>query len=383
MFRKIIWGLLTSAFLLFLYQATLCAFATTEYYQIEMEKANGSQGYYRTVPNISLRNKKTDVVVRYHLQRPDARKTVGKVSEGRSANVLNGVGADGQYVLDLWAESPEGDIVSGSETSKCFFVDSKMDRDALVMRWDAANRGIYFDAKDSDSGVAKIVYQIGDNRERVIKGCRGFVTISEHFEGTVKAYVVDVAGNRSAPVMKRCKSVKKVESVAQPLQEERVEVKQKKPSIRVTGCPDYEITSQNMNVGITIKNATDVKKIRSEIMWEKPDGTVVVWKDNASRWNRRLTEDGIYKIKIWVSDKKGKVYETKRQCVIDKTKPRITHLNQAKKGTTVTIEELVEEFTSYTYEIIDGEVLVVRDAAGNESTENLTKILGRYCIVTP
>ena len=103
-------------------------------------------------------------------------------------------------------------------------------------------------------------------------------------------------------------------------------------------------------------------------MWEKPGGereeeVIRNWEKEGDNYAFQtiLKEEGMYQLSFEVTDAEGNHCEEKRQLIIDKTSPTIQKVNEI-NGTRMAafwwnydIEEIVCDFTTYTYEVrLDG-----------------------------
>ena len=366
MFRKIGVILCAAGVLLFARKVPACAADTGMYYHISITKMDGNYGYHRTVPHISVENKKQGSCVKYYLKGPNQKVIRGKVDNMQEKKtVLNGKGSDGRYVLDVWSEDSHGNIIAESATSKIIMVDSKTEKQAVTFSWNQKKRMLEISGQDYNSGVDKIVYRVGDEKEQTVKGEKAFVKIPNGFQGKVSACILDRAGNKSKKetyqISERKKPKKQAvkQAVKQPVKQ--AEKESEKPILRVMGVWDYMITNQPVTLQCATEHGDLHVSVTGKMTWESPGGEKKkqVLEDLTSPI--AFAEEGIYHISIDMQDH-GKIISTQElQFIIDCIAPLVRYEE----------ELVVRDFTSYTCETTSDGFLVVTDAAGNQSTKNL------------
>lgn len=366
MFRKIGVILCAAGVLLFARQVPARATDTGTYYHVSLTKIDGNHGYYRAVPHLAVENKKQGSCVKYYLRGPNQKVIQGAVENMQEKKtVLNGKGIDGSYVLDVWSEDSHGNMIAESASSKIIRVDSKTEKQAVTFSWNKKKRMLEISGQDYNSGVDKIVYRVGDGKEKTVKGAKAFVKIPNGFQGQVSAHIFDRAGNKSKKetyqISERKEPIK--QPVKQPVKQpiEQAEKESEKPILRVMGVRDYMITNQPVTLQCAIEHGDPHVSVSGKMTWESPGGEKKeqVLEDLTSPI--AFAEEGIYHISIVMQDR-GKIISTQEfQFIIDCTAPLVRYEE----------ELVVRDFTSYTCETTLDGFLVVTDAAGNQSTKNL------------
>lgn len=189
------------------------------------------------------------------------------------------------------------------------------------------------------------------------------------------------------------------EDYAGNLQTEVVQVllDNKKPEVMIEGIEHHMISGEGKEV---VGRATDdkgVEILRGRIIWKNPEGIEEIMELNEQRreggeqvLSYFLEEDGWYKIELEAIDQAGNQNATTMEVVIDKENPMIQNVEDLAGSIlqnfvwSYPIEEVIQDFTSYTYQIdLDGRIcrenekyteegehvleVWAKDAAGNES----------------
>ncbi len=347
-------------------------------YELNISTADGENGYYLRAPEIWVQSTQPGQMMRYQLRSASGWKIKGIVGEER-INIGRQIPGDGSYYLDLWLEDQDGTMISGTESSRHFVVDSGIDTDALKIMWDASNRKIQVVAKDSLSGVDGIYYKIGSESEVFFEGNTLYLNIPSAFEGRVGVRVRDCAGNQGVsfyseeirPQVKKEES--KISANPVPDNETKEEIRQ----LHVSCDSDCKITNQNVTFSCDVKNPSDKETFVVDIRWEDIEGEAHEEQLSAYPIQRTFSEEGTYRICVQAG-------ELTKECrfIIDKTPPVIEHLTEL-EGKKVQsfqwrydIEQFVHDYSSYEYQVQvknDGEILQlhVSDAAGNVSEQEV------------
>lgn len=174
-----------------------------EFYEVQCEEPNGEHGYYKEAPEIAIKRMTENVIIKYQLCFPDGKELAGEISEEENKQSISPeLLEDGEYTLRIWAENENGKI-DESEIKKSIRVDGKMP-DAIQFIYQqeeevplcfSEETVVEIKANDATSGVEGIYYQIGEGEQQFMKGNHVFVFIPLEFQGTIKAYAVDKAGN--------------------------------------------------------------------------------------------------------------------------------------------------------------------------------------------
>lgn len=168
-----------------------------QYYEVNCEKSNGENGFYLEIPQFQIKRMEQNVTIKYRLCAGDACIKEGTVENEELLEVKEGV-----YTLYVWAEK-EDKIIKGSESKQTLKVDYQAPKEIEFIYEKDNEESICFSeetvvelkAADQTSGIDGIYYQVGDGEIQFMKGNHVFVFIPLEFQGKVKAYAVDRAGN--------------------------------------------------------------------------------------------------------------------------------------------------------------------------------------------
>ena len=103
--------------------------------------------------------------------------------------------------------------------------------------------------------------------------------------------------------------------------------------------------------------------LKEDIDGKKEETEITEWKtksrnesgDTKKESVQTLAEDGLYKLRMNVTDMAGNVSHAERQLIIDKENPVIAHVDELdgkylkKFSWNYSIEESIKDFTNYTY----------------------------------
>lgn len=222
--------------------------------EIRYPEADGNQGYYKTCPDIYIFHRQADAVTRFEFLASDNTKKAGSLElmDGQTEECVYLEAdnfKDGENILHVWMEKnpakidesedkiPEEndtgdnpvkndlekndlekeDIMQDKNESPdepeivfekeiCFLLDTKKP-DKVHFSYDKAikdgaifmNEPIELTVKSEDegSGMEAIYYKTGDEAAKALTGSSGTIVLAPGFSGTVEAYAVDKAGNKS------------------------------------------------------------------------------------------------------------------------------------------------------------------------------------------
>ena len=358
------------------------------YYQITCREPDGENGYFKTPPEITIQSMKENQRIRYQVSCPNGKKITGSVTgKSNEAKVAPEIFSAGEYLLDVWAEERNGKILSGSETTKKVKIDRRVPEGAIRFLFNENRTVVEIRAEDDVSGVEGIYYKWGNSTWQYAKGNHIFVTVPEGFWGKLYGYVTDCAGNTGSVCAFQeavgnggmqnevsPSAVKEAETVLFPKETGNVrdleETFEKKsvPQLEIVGIRDSMIVGFDVALSCRVTAENPIETLTGRIVWEKPGGereeeVIRNWEKEGDNYAFQtiLKEEGMYQLSFEVTDAEGNHCEEKRQLIIDKTSPTIQKVNEI-NGTRMAafwwnydIEEIVCDFTTYTYEVrLDG-----------------------------
>ena len=288
-------------------------------YHAEYEDPDGQNGYYISAPTGKITHLSKNGVTRYLFENGNGERqegTLEKLNESCRLKQLNF--ADGRNELEVWMEV----VVEASDGS-------------------------------NGSQIAEIICKTG---EKIVgkssKGAEKFVITesSQNGESTpVTIIATDYAGNQTVVT-------------------DRVFVDRDAPKALIQGVEDYTITSKPVQVSYLAEEENVIQTVRANILKEDIDGKkeeteITEWKtksrnesgDTKKESVQTLAEDGLYKLRMNVTDMAGNVSHAERQLIIDKENPVIAHVDELdgkylkKFSWNYSIEESIKDFTNYTY----------------------------------
>lgn len=332
-----------------------------ELYHVEYDEPDGENGYYTKNPVGKITHLSKRGVTRYHFENGDGEIQEGVLRKEKERCEWKQLKfADGKNTIEIWMEDEEGQKIEHSESRKEFWMDSTRP----VIRFEVAGGSetwhkeaaeIQIEASDGTNGsqIAEIICKTG---EKVIgksnKATEKFQIEEESKGGEGVPFVliaVDFAGN-------------------QAIVTDKVFIDREIPEVTIQGVQDYMITSKPVKVNYLAEEENAFQTVQASVLKEDTTGkkeTVNVrgWKmvrseetgKTGKESSQILTEDGIYKLRVDVSDMAGHENHMERQVIIDKENPVIAHVDEL-DGKYLkyfqwdySAEELVKDFTSYTY----------------------------------
>lgn len=365
-------------------------------FEKEVSEPDGACGYYITAPKIKITHVSKRGSTCYRFQRQGQTYAHGKMVEaGDALQIPKDWFVQGTHLLEVWMEDENGEKLPSRRWKKTFRVDGKnpeiqLSADGGFEKWHKKEAVVRINATDENSGVKNITCYVNGTAIENLRG-QGIGQRIFHIRQTsrdgkpvqIRAEVTDQAGNKS-------------------VQEKGLYIDGQAPKVEIRGATDYMITSKPLSVVYRVEEENDLQTFDAWTEFENPKGRkqtheLLAWEDHGTlkRSVHRLREDGIYKLHVEAKDLAG--YEAKQslQVIVDQENPVIQYvdaLDQAKLKSfewNYKAEELVQDFTSYSYEILmDGKlypmgeritkegrhVLKVRatDQAGNKSVATAT-----------
>ena len=408
---------------LFAFQVELEAEEIPKPCQIIFSEPDGMNGYYKGAPEVRIKHMDEKFITRYQLDCPGGKKIVGRLEgEVKSEEISSEVFVEGRYKLNVWLEDVKGQVIAGTEQTKEIKIDGNAP--ALTMQFktgsDQGNKGqttenlVEIKGEDGISGVGGIYYRVGEGAEQYIKGNHAFVSVSPDFQGAVVAYATDNAGNmsssyecpikRTEPKRQSTNRTESDEGVKKNSKEQDYIIQEQEatPQLWIEGFENNTIVGKDVRYICRVSEVNRVQGIVGQVVWENENGKketieLTDWKEEGGQYILcgELSRDGRYAISVEVSDLDGNAYKEKRHVIVDKTNPVIQTLEEL-NGARLTsfqwkysLDEVVDEFTTYNYEIrLDGALcdidkvytgqgkhileLLVVDGAGNESRATAT-----------
>ena len=365
-------------------------------YYAEYNGSDGENGYYMNCPDGKITHRSKRGVTRYLFQNGNGEQQSGILNRVNESCVLKRLGfTDGRNEIEIWMEDEQGILVENSESKKEFWMDSTRPTVRYEVQdgsdiWHKERAEIHVETSDGTNGsqIAEIVCQTG---EKVIgksnKETETFQLEEESKGGEgipVILIVRDYAGN-------------------QTIVSDKIFIDRDIPEVSIQGVQDYMITSKPVQVTYLAEEENGFQNVQAHILKEDGNGRkeeteVTGWMTKRSQESGKLekessqmlTGDGIYKIRMDVTDRAGHENHAERQVIIDRENPVIVHVDElAGKYLKYfqwdyTVNETIKDFTSYTYtmkvddtvyrpgEKIEKEgihtlVVEAADAAGNKS----------------
>ena len=382
---RFVFFLIIAIFLL--HERVLEAEEIPEFYQVICQEPNGSNGYYKTAPEVIIKHFDRELVTRYQILFPDGKKLTGKmVDAGKTAVISATIFEEGEHQLDVWMEETNGNIVAGTEQTKKIKIDRTGPDKEIRFAFDKDKGNIVeIEAEDMVSGIEGIYYRLGSGEVQYLKGAHVYVSVPREFQGKITAYAVDRAGNigttwessiidgsnMGALAYGNIKSqVLKSGSKDGENPGEQAEVsgkqggvsggdlaasngkvfslggheidlenenswEQEEPKIVLEGVDNYMITGQSVQFSCKATGGDGILTLEGKIVWEDVNGNKKAME--AANWSKEgeiyifrgeLKQDGIYHIFFQAEDQAGNQSEEECQIIIDKTNPVIKKVQE-------------------------------------------------------
>ena len=259
-------------------------------------------------------------------------------------------------------EDEEGRSVENSESRKEFWIDGTRPVVQYEVTggsdvWHQEMAEIQIEASDGTNGsqIAEIICKTG---EKVIgksnKETEKFRIEEESKKGEgipITITATDFAGN-------------------QTIVTDKVFIDRDIPRVVIQGIQDYMITSKPVQVNYLAEEENEFQTVQAHVWKEditgrKKETVIEGWKTKRSEESGKiekesgqlLTEDGMYKLRMDVTDIAGHENHVERQVIIDRENPVIAHVDELEGKYlkyfqwNYPAEEVIRDFTSYTYMI--------------------------------
>ncbi len=349
---------------------------------------DGKEGIYRTKPGVRIRHVSERGITRYQLARGTQVLTQGLLEqEGQEVFLTGESFGEGKHQLNVWMEDEEGQPVEEFVLQETFWVDTqvpdiKMEVKGGFEAWHRGEVTLNVEADDKVSGVRRLVCYTNGEYAGEAKEGKGTFVIKEPSLGGKEVEVKIVAEDRAGNQCSRVKSLY---------------IDSKAPCAEISGVEDYMITGRPLSVIYEVQEENILSECEAFAEWENVQGIQTVlavpeWEStkDGKRTVQRLTEDGIYRLKISAADKAGHKVDKSMQVIIDKENPVIRYVDQLEGQYLKSFcwdypeGEVIWDFTTYASEVrLDGalypmgkkiraegkHVLEVqaKDAAGNQA----------------
>lgn len=387
-------------------------YAEIKGYQLVYDEPDGKNGYYISVPRITLRHQDEGLITKYRFTNPAGECDEGELSFERNEICWKGLTGDGTYSLELWMEkiprpeppnpeppepespnpeptnpeqpesgSPDSEplnreLISATDIEEpeeqppeyaeeelkkwsqnfSWRVDSVPPEIQIIsplkQQWYSQEVLVQASAQDHESGVS--VLSGGDGEVSCQSGGGQIqfkvkrVSTGGHPVGIWLA-AEDKAGNRREETIP-------------------VYIDRTSPALFISGADNYLISGRDLELTFTVQEENICKGMEVLMEQENPEGErsetrLSEWKaaDDGYVAAVQLNQDGIYRFHVSASDAAGNRAEKYRQVIVDKTNPiiRFVELFQGKWVKefcwNYEVSETIEDFTTYTYHLeLDG-----------------------------
>lgn len=244
-----------------------CLAATDEsrFFRITYKEADGGSGYYKTAPDIQIKNLKRSYITRYQVRFQDGTSLTGRVRGRNSSTTIPArLFGEGTHELAVWADTGSGNEVTGTRIIKKIRIDSQGPEKAIQFLFQKKGDApicfckktiVTLKAEEQGSGIRGIYYQLGNGKQQYVKGASGTVEIPLNFRGTISAYAIDQAGNKG-------KTWKSKEII----------VEQEKPKVHFNSAQDLtKWSNENVEISVQIQESgivSGIKKVECYINGE-------------------------------------------------------------------------------------------------------------------
>lgn len=347
-----------------------------EKYELTIPKEDGEHGYYVTKPEIYIRHVSEYGVTKYQLYHGKELVKEEELKEKDQESILKQEQfEEGAYRLSIWMEDQEGQNVEGTMYEHEWKIDTIAPEVVLSLprgfdAWYQQETELTIQSKDAGSKVNRVLCTSGEQKLGEFQGAQGSVKVnllSTKGQGVeVEVCVSDYAGNRT-------------------VEKERIYIDGSSPQVMIAGAENYMITSKPVHLSLTAMEDNAMRHIQAQVLWENIEGKQK--KMNVQEWDttgacakatQTLEKDGLYEIIMKAEDMSGYQAEKKLQVIVDQENPVIQHVdeldNQYMKvfQWKYDLEELIRDFTTYTYEIrLDGKMYVLGRTVEQEGSHTL------------
>lgn len=294
------------------------------FYEWACSKPDGANGYYLSVPEITVRNLTADTLVRYRMERADGTIYEESVSSFQEECIVpEEAFGEGNNHFFVWAEKEpqsEGDI-----SEHIFPVERKgpevtLSTEKDVGEWYQDSAVVHVKCGETVSGVKLIRCYQGEQEIKQIRGREGSFEIWKGAENAVpvacRAVVEDEAGRKAEAAGK-------------------IYIDTAAPELRAEGMPERKVTNQEVTVTLSAADENLLASCEFLAEQELPDGTSR--KMELPPWNMdtrkttvqmKCTESGIYRMQWRASDAAGHRTEKNIHFVLDKEAPVIRNIQE-------------------------------------------------------
>lgn len=354
----------------------------------EISKADGKEGIYVTKPGIQIRHVSERGITKYQLVKGEKILAKGILEqEGQEVFIAGEAFEEGTHQLKVWMEDEEGQAVKEFVLQETFLVDTQTPEIRIEVpggsdAWHKESVTLNVSAIDEVSGVQRLTCYVNGQYAGEVKGDKGKFAVKEASHGgrgvEVKVTAEDRAGNQGSYV-------------------KSVYIDNKAPRTEIKGVEDCMITSEPVFALYEVHEENTLSECTAFAEWQNVKGEQSVlpvpeWEnaEGGKRTVQRLSEDGIYRLKVSAVDKAGYKADKNMQVIIDKENPVICYVDRLEGKYMKSFcwdypeRECVSDFTTVASEVrLDGmlyplgknvreegtHVLEIRakDAAGNEA----------------
>ena len=373
---------------------------TVSKYELDIPKADGENGYYKTIPEIRLRHVSEAGSTWYCFYNENELIQEGVLYDtGEEVRFSEEQFKEGNNRLTVYMENEDGRRLSEYDFSEEFLVDTlppqfTVEAEKGFSEWYQKEAWIHVSGNDGQPGsqIDSISCYCENQLISTIKETEGDFLISHASKNgngvNVTVTVTDQAGNKSE-------------------QTKKLYIDSSPPQIWLEGASDYMITGEPVQILFKCAEDNKIKEKNAVTEWEDTDGVkqllyADVWEEEGGQicTSGTYTEDGIYRICMKVTDMAGYVTEKALQVIIDSHDPVIRYVDKL-NGQFVKLfqwnyptEMFIEDFTTYTYQIqLDGKVypsgkevteegqhllcVAAEDAAGNKAEAKASFVIDR------
>lgn len=349
---------------------------TIERYELQIPKEDGEHGYYVTKPEIHILHVSEYGITKYQLYHEKELVIEGElVEKGKECIWKQEQFEEGNYRLKVWMEDLDGNELEEMLLEKEWKIDTLAPEISLSLprgfdTWYQEEARLTIRSSDGGSNVKQVVCTSSGQKLSEFQDAQGSVRVnlpSTGGKGTeVEVCVWDYAGNCTTKTV-------------------RIYIDGAAPQVTMEGAENYMITSKPVQMSFAATDDNLLKNVQAEIVWETTGGTqkkrkVRTWNLTGERAQaeERLEKDGLYEITVKAEDMSGYQTEKKMQVILDQKNPVIRHVDELDQQYLKEFqwqyepEEIVRDFTTYTYEIrLDGNLYALGRTIEKEGVHSL------------
>lgn len=347
-------------------------------YELEYPPSDGKNGYYITSPEIRIRHTSERGSTHYVLHNGGEKMAEGRFTKAGEEIVLaEGQFREGANILSIYMEDSEGNHLEGQDCVREFWLDTQAPTVEMsapegfgVWYRDAVRISVSGRDAKNGSGILSVSCRCENEVIGTTERHEGEFLISRASSGGkgvgVTVTVTDKAGHKSEKTQK-------------------LYIDNKPPEMEINGAEDYRITSRPILATCNVSEENGLKEVEMAVSHESPDG---IQKEIKGGWTDKegkkactlsLEEDGIYYMEMSATDMAGNVASKKMQMILDTQDPLIRHVDKLEGRYMRDFcwdyekEAVIEDFTSYTYQIrLDGSLYAVGDKVSEEGRHVLS-----------